>query len=177
MSLPAWLPAQHDPASPSLEADAWATFQAQFAPSPPTPQASTPWHEPASPSQTVAAKALTLERNPHPGNALREYTFWHVVTEGKPETARTTPKPERLVLLPWLRPLLDNHTAAPVLRWKKKQFGLDYYCVLCPSANYLVILKEGSAGIILTTAYPLNPGALPKKISEHAMAKTAGLTF
>lgn len=164
MSVPAWLPAMLVvPAGGNLEAAAWTNFQTDFAP--------------ASPPVPFRTGTVELETQPHPGNAARPYTYWHLVTEGSPETARTAPIAERLERIPWLRPLLVNHAGGEVRCWWKKQFGRNYFCLWCVAVNYLVVLKDDGARHLLTTAYPLYAVNVTKKIKEWSDAQKAGRTF
>ena len=164
MSRPAWLPAiLCAPDLNQLEPLAWTQFQTDFAPT--------------IPPVAFRTGAVELETQPHPGNAARPYTYWHLITEGSPETARTTAIAERLERIPWLRPLLVNLGGGEVRCWVKKQFGRDYFCLWCFAANYLVILKDDGNRFLLTTAYPLRAANVIKKTKEWTDAKKAGRTF
>jgi hypothetical protein len=86
----------------AVEPLAWTVFQKDFG------RAAAP----------VPFQDATLEFNryPHPANPAREHTYWHMVTEGQPEEARTTPELDRLERVPWARPVLE-HTGNEVKRW------------------------------------------------------------
>src|SRR5487761_2029139 len=64
----------------------------------------------------VQGEPVKVRRSPHPANAAREYTYWHMVTEGSDEAHRT-PDLVRLCAIPRAKTLLVNHTHDTVKRW------------------------------------------------------------
>lgn len=123
---------------------------------------------------------ILVRREPHPANATREYTYWHMVTEGvrgeEDEEART-PDLKRMVRIPWANPLLAHYMHEAVKRWWNVRGGLRHYCLWHPKVNYLLIIKERYEGHVLVTSYCPVPLRAKTFHMEWAEAKKAGHTF
>ena len=124
----------------------------------------------------VRGEAVQVRRDPHPANPSREYTYWHMVTEGVEEVART-PDLVRLCMLPRARPLLANHTHATVKRWWNVRAGFRHICLWHPPVNYVLVIKERYQGLFLVTTYCPEPRRKLDFHKEWATAKKAGRTF
>lgn len=123
---------------------------------------------------------IIVRREPHPANATREYTYWHMVTEsrrGEEDEKNRTPDMKRMVRIPWAYPLLVHYTHEAVKRWWNVRKGLRHYCLWHPKVNYLLIVKEREEGHFLLTSYCPVPKRVADFHLEWAEAKKAGHTF
>ena len=129
---------------------------------------------------TFEGESIKVRRHPHPANPAREFTYWHMVTEGErgEEDERTrTPDLARMVRMPWAKPLLVNHKHATVKRWWNVREGLRHYCLWHQKTNYVLIIKARSDGMFLVTTYCPVPIRVLEFNMEWAKAKKAGRTF
>ncbi len=124
----------------------------------------------------VKGEPVQVRRDPHPANAAREYTYWHMVTDGAEELKRT-PDIARMLRMPWARPLLANHSHQTVKRWWNVRAGLRHICLWHPPVNYVVVIKERHEGLFLITTYCPIPKRSLEFHKEWAAAKKAGRTF
>ena len=127
---------------------------------------------------SVRGKPVMVRRGPHPANPAREYTYWHMVTEGEDEDEqKRTPDLARMMRMPWAKPLLVNHSHVTVKRWWNERKGRRHYCIWHPPVNYLVVIKERYEGLFLVTTYCPIPQRVFVFHKEWAIAKKAGRTF
>lgn len=127
---------------------------------------------------SVRGKPVMVRREPHPANPAREYTYWHMVTEGEFEDEqKRTPDLERIMRMPWAKPLLVNYTHTTVKRWWNVRYGMRHYCIWHSPVNYLVVIKERYEGLFLLTTYCPIPKRALGFHKEWAIAKKAGRTF
>lgn len=124
----------------------------------------------------VMGASVLVRRSPHPANSAREYTYWHMVTEGPDEFKRTLDL-ARLCAIPRAKTLLDNHTHDSVKRWWNVRGGLKHLCIWHPPVNYVLVLKERREGHYLVTSYCPEPTRKLDFHKEWATAKKAGHTF
>lgn len=124
----------------------------------------------------VRGESVKLRREPHPANAAREFTYWHMVTDGPDELTRVLDLP-RLVRMPWAKPLLDHHKHETVKRWWNFRAGRRHFCLWHPPVNYLLVIKERYDGLFLTTTYCPEPKRRLDFHMEWAQAKKAGRIF
>jgi hypothetical protein len=102
--------------------------------------------------------------------ALRRYpefqgkhsAFWHLVTEGKIEDART-PDLERCRRIGWPRAILERATDRQALRaWKNERANDQRVLIALPDFSYVVVLDEREDKtdrrryFLLLTAYPID---------------------
>lgn len=123
---------------------------------------------------------IKVRRGPHPANPAREFTYWHMVTEGKrgeEDERNRTPDLARMLRLPWAKPLLVNHKHVTVKRWWNVRKGQRHYCLWHQKVNYVLIIKERYEGLFLVTTYCPVPSRVLEFHSEWAEAKRAGRTF
>ena len=123
---------------------------------------------------------IRVRREPHPANSTREFTYWHMVTEGKrgeEDELNRTLDPERMLRMPWAKPLLLNHKHVTVKMWWNVREGQRHYCLWHQKVNYLLIVKERYEGLFLVTTYCPTPWRAKEFHLEWAKAKKAGHTF
>lgn len=123
----------------TLEARAYAAYQQDFGP--------------ASPDTLFQTAKVLVERTLHKANAAREYTYWHSVTEGVPEESRVDPVRERLVRVPWMKPVIGGWLEMRV--WWEYRDSSTHWNIWHRNSRYVVIVKELAGGdYLLKTAYP-----------------------
>ena len=129
----------------------------------------------------IEDEEIKVRRTPHPANLSREHTYWHMVTEGdkrdRADESLRRPNLERLIRVPWARPLLINYQHADVKRWKESQYGLVSIYLWHPKVNYLVVLRKRPEGTVLATTYRPSPRNITTYHTKWAEAKKARLTF
>jgi hypothetical protein len=163
MSTPTWLPARLDRATYSdgsaLEAAAWAVFQRDFSNAP-----------------TFRTERVNINRKPHPARANRQHSYWHAVTEGQPEEARTTPETKRLERMPWARPVIENEGCpqSSIKVWSNRRNGSTHVCIWFDQINYLVVLKQLPTNYLLKTTYSPESRRKQQLHKEYAAWKKSG---
>ena len=164
MSTGNFLPAKLDGSGgvAAVEPLAWAAFQKDFGKA----AAAVPFKD----------AALEFNRHPHPANSAREHTYWHMVTEGQPEEARTAPELDRLERVPWARPVLE-HAGDEVKRWGNVRGSDRHFCIWHSRANYLIVVKQTVKAYLLKTTYCPTIARQRQLHQEFAEAKRRNLTF
>ena len=163
MSIPPWLPARLDRAAfpdvPAMEAAAWAIFQRDFATCP-----------------SFRTEEVRIARYAHKARADRGHSYWHLITEGEPEEARTVPVLDRLERVPWTRPLIENEACpmSAIKVWSNHRYGSKHICIWFDRQNYLVVLKQLSRDYLLKTTYSPESKRQRQLHKEYAAWKKSG---
>lgn len=163
MSTPTWLPDRLDrtafPDEIALEAAAWAVFQTAFAQRP-----------------TFRGEFVNVDRKAHKARADREHTYWHLVTEGEPEETRTTPMPDRLERVPWIKPLIENEACplSAIKVWSNQRGGSTHVCIWFDRVNWIVVLKQLKTNYLLKTTYVPESRRKRQLHQEYARWKKSG---
>ncbi|HDH04741.1 MAG TPA: hypothetical protein ENH01_03370 [Nitrospirae bacterium] len=157
----AWLPeklaeADFDDLN-ALEAAAYAIFQNDWTDFP-----------------SFRGEDVRVHRRPHIANGDRWNTYWHAVSEGSPEHLRTSPIPERLVRVPWCRPMVENESDAVVKVWANVRGRDQHICIWFDRINYIVILKQCRNHVLLKTAYCPKSRRKQQLHREYAAWKKTG---
>ena len=89
----------------------------------------------------------------------KEFTFWHIITEGKKEDERT-PDMERCKRICWPKVVVENSghrniKVWEVIRRKKNRGKQRRICICYGNWEYLVILNIRSNKYLFCTAYPV----------------------
>ena len=117
---------------------------------------------------------VRVHRQPHKANPLRWHTYWHCVTEGQPEEARTTPMEDRLDRIPWTHPVVSNEADAAVKVWSNIRGQDRHVCIWLERENYLVVLKMAHSHFVLKTAYCPEPNRRRQLHKDYAAWKKTG---
>lgn len=95
-------------------------------------------------------RVVQLKR--HPLFQNKEYTFWHVTSEGEEEEKRT-PDIRRCERICWPRPIIEHFSDDSVRCWPNKR-GRDKRIVLWFfKEDYAVVLADRKKYVLLWTAY------------------------
>ena len=142
----------------TLEERAYAAYQGDFGPT--------------SPKTIFQAATVIVWRHAHEARADREHTYWHAVTKGELEPERVEPKVERLVRVPWMRPVIGGWATMKV--WWEYRECSTHWNIWHRGAHYVVIVKALAGGdYLLKTAYPMGFD-LPKWQRRYAEAQKTG---
>lgn len=144
--------------SDTLETRAYAVYQQDFGIT--------------SPETFFQSAKVIVKRNPHAAKADREHTYWHAVTKGEPEESRVNPVVERLVRIPWMRPVIGGWAEMRV--WWEYRDSSTHWNIWHRNSRYVVIVKALAGGdYLLKTAYPTGFD-LPKWQKRFHEAKKTG---
>jgi hypothetical protein len=115
---------------------------------------------------------LSLKR--HPLVQGKEYTFWHMVSEGSDEATRQPDVP-RCERIRWPRPVIE-HSTAPALRvWGNVRNGERRVCLWLVANEYLVVLARRKGYLLPWTAYPVTRSHRKAKLKrEYEAFRKAG---
>ena len=140
-----------------LEPKAYTRYQKDFGP-------------PSSPVPFRGAQ-IGVERHPHRANATREHTYWHMVTEGFPESIRTSPIWDRLERVPWVRVVLENAQHADIKFWANARGSDQHFCLWHSKLNFIVVVKQTAQSYLLKTCYCPDRDRVRKLHIEYARSR------
>ncbi len=109
-------------------------------------------------------KRLGVKR--HPKIEGRDATFWHMISEGSDEQART-PDIRRCERVQWARAIVEHCDEDSVLLWKNRRGRSTRILLWCPVAEYLVVLDERSTYVLFWTAYTVDQPHRKKKLQRE----------
>lgn len=101
---------------------------------------------------------VEIKLRKHPmGRDGKEYTFWHLVSDGKTEDERL-PDLERCKRIGWVKVIIDNAHEAEVKVWENERNGKKNICICYGEWEYMVVLgkrrtDKGKEYLLLLTAY------------------------
>jgi len=122
----------------TLEPRAYAVYQQDFGQ--------------ASPIIMFQSARVSVDRSPHIAKGDREHTYWHAMTHGQPEKSRVNPLVERLVRIPWMKPVIEGWSEMRVW-WEYREYSI-HWNIWHRNSRYVVIVKELAGGAyLLKTAY------------------------
>lgn len=101
----------------------------------------------------------------HPASCGKGHGFWHCVSEGGLEDART-PDLERCRRITWIRAIVENATRPEVQHWTNQRGGETRH-LLWFREEYLVVLAERQGYYLLKTAYPTNREHTKRKLRKE----------
>lgn len=100
----------------------------------------------------------------------KEKTFWHIISEGGIEGART-PDMQRCARIKWPKHIIDSYEHEDVLYWEntRRKNGTTARCAcFCVGDwEYLVILEIRDRYVLLISAYPLTYDHAKKKCQKE----------
>lgn len=89
----------------------------------------------------------------HPMFRQREWTFWHIISEG-PVEAERDPDFRRCECVKWPRAIIDNARAKGLLCWTSDRGEWrDRILIGLPDFSYIVVLVDKASYFLLLTAY------------------------
>lgn len=98
-------------------------------------------------------KPIFLKR--HPELDGKEAAFWHVISEGKDESART-PDLRRCECVRWLRPMIEAVGTSRVRCWRNQRRANEKRVVIAlGDFSFVVVLADRGDRFLLWTAYPV----------------------
>lgn len=96
----------------------------------------------------------------------KEYTFWHVTSEGEKEEERT-PDIRRCERIRWPRPIIEHCTHTSVRCWQNKR-GQDKRLILWfHESDYVVVLADRKKYVLLWTAYLVTYNHTREKLQKE----------
>lgn len=121
-------------------------------------------------------QGIRLGLKKHPLIDGKEYTFWHLISEGKDEQNRL-PVIERMERIRWPRPLIENSFCVNLKVWKNQRGKDTRILIWYETEEYLIVLNERKGFILPWTAYLVKENhskrKLMKEYEAYIKAKTA----
>jgi len=97
-----------------------------------------------------ADKDVQCKRNPRFQN--KEYTFWHITSEGKEEDKRI-PDIRRCECIRWPRPIIEHYSDDVLRCWTNKRRRERRIVLWFYEQDYVVVLADRKKYVLLWTAY------------------------
>jgi hypothetical protein len=97
---------------------------------------------------------LRIAHRKHPLTNGREYTFWHLISEGPNERDRI-PSPRRCERIRWPRSLVDAEGSSKVRVWRNRRRTGEALVLALPDFSYKIVLMCRKGYFLLKTAYPV----------------------
>ena len=109
-------------------------------------------------------RAVHLKR--HPLLDGKEATFWHFITEGSDESART-PDLHRCERIRWPRAIIEHHDDPSVKMWENQRGRHQRICLWLESEEYLVVLANRDTFVLPWTAYTVTENHRKRKLRKE----------
>ena len=109
-------------------------------------------------------RVVQLKR--HPLFQNKEYSFWHVTSEGKEEEHRT-PDLRRCERIRWPRPIIEHYTDTNIRCWPNKRGQDKYILFWFYKHDYLVVLADRKRYVLLWTAYVVSRKHTREKLKKE----------
>lgn len=120
----------------------------------------------------VPDQRLNIKRMPTDEEG-RCSTFWHLVTEGEIESART-PDLSRLERISWPMVILrefattyPNRSSSKIRWWKNKRAHRARYVIALADYSYVVVVADRGDFVLLWTAYPVEYRQRQRKLQRE----------
>jgi hypothetical protein len=121
-------------------------------------------------------QGVRLGLKKHPILDGKEYTFWHIISEGQEESERK-PCIDRMERIRWPKPMIENSLNKCIKLWKNKRGRDTRILIWYEDLDYIVILCERKGYILPWTAYLVKESnrkrRLNKEYESYIKAKTA----
>lgn len=114
-------------------------------------------------------RGTTLALKRHPIIEGKEYTFWHIISEGDIENERT-PDFRRCERIKWVRKIIENSEDQVIKFWENNHRGERRFCLWFESHDYLIVLGQRKSYILLVTAYPVTQNHTKRKLEKEYQA-------
>jgi hypothetical protein len=122
-------------------------------------------------------RGVRLQLKRHPLVDGKEYTFWHMISEGRDEASRK-PNLERCERIRWPRPSIEHSTDPALKAWVNVRNGERRICLWLEGAEYLVVLAYRKGYLLPWTAYPVTMSHRKAKLQREFEAwERAGTAF
>ncbi len=109
---------------------------------------------------------LALKR--HPLFKEKEATFWHIISEGPMEVART-PDIRRYERIQWPKKMIEycNANCEKIKVWANIRKGEKRILLWCEDVEYLVVLADRKEYILFWTSYPVTENHRKRKLQKE----------
>lgn len=116
-------------------------------------------------------RGIRIGLRKHPITDNKEFTFWHLISEGNVEAERI-PDFRRCERIRWLRPMIENSNDQEIKVWENERKGDRRILLLLDRLNYIIILarRKGQNSreyIIPLTAYPVEQEHRKRKLLDE----------
>ncbi len=88
----------------------------------------------------------------YPVSNGKEFTFWHLISEGKVEEERT-PDIRRCERIKWPRPIIEKDDSEKILIWSERINKENRIHLALPDFSYVVVLADRRQYVLLWTAF------------------------
>jgi len=110
--------------------------------------------------------SVPVYRKKYPIAKGKDFTFWHLIQEGKIEEDRL-PDFERCERIKWPCPIIKNSNYNGIKIWENKRKGDKRICIWFKMVEYLVVLAKRKNYVLLWTAYPVTKKHRKKKLLKE----------
>ena len=120
---------------------------------------------------TFRGQRLGLKR--HPIERGKEATFWHMISEGKDESART-PDFRRCERIRWPRPIIENEQDPALKVWTENRGNENRIHLWLEAEGYLVVLAQRKNFTLPWTAFYVEHPHQRKKYNKRWLRYAGG---
>jgi len=98
----------------------------------------------------------------------KEWSFWHITSEGDVESKRTQDF-RKCEKIGWIKPIIESYPHQDIKAWRTKEKGRIKICLCYGNWEYLIVLKRIKKGFLLITAYPVEYSNTKRKLKKQYM--------
>lgn len=96
----------------------------------------------------------------------KEWTFWHITSEGKKEEERI-PDIRKCEKIRWIKPIIESTDNGEIKFWRNERGKDKRICLCYGDWEYIVILIDRKKYILLCTAYPVERDHTKTKLQKE----------
>lgn len=96
----------------------------------------------------------------------KEWSFWHITSEGEIESKRT-PNFRKCERICWIKPIIESYPHQIIKAWPIKEKGRMKICLCYGDWEYLVVLRRIKKGFLLITAHPIEYNNTKRKLEKQ----------
>jgi len=123
----------------------------------------------------ITFQGLPVNLKRHPIIEGKEYTFWHLISEGAFEAERV-PDLRRCERICWPRPIIEHANDPAVRAWENERKGERRACLWLSEEDYLVILALRPGYVLPWTAYLVREEHRKRKLlKEYEESRARGV--